>query len=139
VLTLTISLPEYRYKDPVAQRRFFAEAIDAVAAVPGVAVAGFVNVLPFSTYNRGTRYVADDATHRSRAASRQPTIASSPLGTLPRWEFRFSKGDRSTHEIAIRRTAWPSSTERLHVAHSPMPRPSDDAFASAVRHLERRG
>jgi len=62
VLTLTISLPEYRYKDPVTQRRFFAEAIDAVAAVPGLAAAGFVNVLPFSTYNRSTRYIADDAT-----------------------------------------------------------------------------
>ena len=62
VLTLTVSLPEYRYKDPVAQRRFFAEAIDAVSAVPGVDIAGFVNVLPFSTYNRGTRFVADDAT-----------------------------------------------------------------------------
>ena len=61
VLTLTVSLPDYRYKDPVAQRRFFAEAIDVVSAVPGVAAAGFVNVLPFSTYNRGTRYVADDA------------------------------------------------------------------------------
>ena len=62
VLTLTVSLPDYRYQDPVAQRRFFAEAIDAVAAVPGVSAAGFVNVLPFSTYNRGTRYVADGAT-----------------------------------------------------------------------------
>ena len=62
VLTLTVNLPEYRYQDPVAQRRFFAEAIDAVAAVPGVSAAGFVNVLPFSTYNRGTRYVADGAT-----------------------------------------------------------------------------
>ena len=62
VLTLTVSLPEYRYKDPVAQRRFFAEAIDRVSAIPGVTAAGFVNVLPFSTYNRGTRYIADDGT-----------------------------------------------------------------------------
>ena len=123
VLTLTVSLPEYRYKDPVAQRRFFAEAIDAVAAVPGVAAAGFVNVLPFSTYNRAPDTSPMTRLHQSRAASQQPTIASSPTGTSPRWGFRFSKGGRSTHGIAIRPTAWPSSTERLHAAHSLMPSP----------------
>jgi len=59
VLTMTITLPEYRYEDGGAQRRFFLAAADAVARVPGVRTAGFVNVLPFSTYNRGTRYVIE--------------------------------------------------------------------------------
>ena len=62
VLTLTVTLPEYRYKEGEAQRRFFAAAIESVSRVPGVRDAGFVNVLPFSTYNRGTRYVVDEAT-----------------------------------------------------------------------------
>jgi len=60
VLTLTVSLPAYRYKDGEAQRRFFVNAVDAISAVPGVVAAGFVNVLPFSTYNRGTRYITED-------------------------------------------------------------------------------
>jgi putative ABC transport system permease protein len=59
VLTMTITLPEYRYPDGESQRRFFLNAADAVSRVPGVRTAGFVNVLPFSTYNRGTRYIVD--------------------------------------------------------------------------------
>ena len=62
VLTLTVTLPEYRYKEGDAQRRFFAAATDAVSRVPGVRAAGFVNVLPFSTYGRSTRYVVDEGT-----------------------------------------------------------------------------
>src|SRR5262245_50275496 len=59
VLTLTITLPDYRYHDDESKRRFFANAADAVGRVPGVQTAGFVNVLPFSTYNRGSSYVVE--------------------------------------------------------------------------------
>ena len=59
VLTMTIALPDYRYAEPDAQRRFFAEAAERVARVPGVRSAGFVNVLPFSTYNRGVNFVVE--------------------------------------------------------------------------------
>jgi putative ABC transport system permease protein len=61
VLTMTVSLPDYRYGDAAGRRRFFTEATDAVARIPGVRAAGFVNVLPFSTYNRGTRYLVEGA------------------------------------------------------------------------------
>jgi predicted permease len=61
VLTLTVSLPDYRYGDAAARRRFFERAAEAAARVPGIASAGFVNVLPFSTYNRGTRYLVEGA------------------------------------------------------------------------------
>ncbi len=59
VLTMTISLPEYRYGEADSQRRFFEQAAERIAGVPGVLSAGFVNVLPFSTYNRGGRFVVE--------------------------------------------------------------------------------
>jgi putative ABC transport system permease protein len=59
VLTLTISLPEYRYAERDQQRRFFEEALGRVATLAGVRSAAFVNVLPFSTYNRGGRYMIE--------------------------------------------------------------------------------
>ena len=62
VLTLTISLPEYRYAEPAQRRRFFEEALGRVTALAGVRSAGFINVLPFSTYNRSGRYVIEGQT-----------------------------------------------------------------------------
>ena len=62
VVTMMMSLPEYRYGDASSHQRFFEAALGSVARVPGVASAAFVNVLPFSTYNDGTRYIVDDGT-----------------------------------------------------------------------------
>jgi putative ABC transport system permease protein len=59
VLTMTITLPDYRYHDDESKRRFFTNAAEAIARVPGVETAGFVNVLPFSTYNRGSSYLVE--------------------------------------------------------------------------------
>jgi putative ABC transport system permease protein len=59
VATLTISLPDYRYGDADSHRRYFEQALTQVQQVPGVRAAGFVNVLPFSTYNGDTRYSVD--------------------------------------------------------------------------------
>src|SRR6185295_2118532 len=59
VVTMTMSLSEYRYADAPARQRFFEAALDNVTRVPGVTSAAFVNVLPCSTYNSGTRYVVD--------------------------------------------------------------------------------
>ncbi|MGE0862736.1 MAG: ABC transporter permease [Vicinamibacterales bacterium] len=55
VLTMAMTLPDYKYEDADARRRFFDQLIDRVGQLPGVSSAGLVNVLPFSTYNRGTR------------------------------------------------------------------------------------
>lgn len=60
VITMMTSLPDYRYADAASRRRFYETAVDRIARVPGVAAAAFVNVLPFSTYNEGTRYVVDE-------------------------------------------------------------------------------
>jgi putative ABC transport system permease protein len=59
LLTMATTLPEDRY--PTAARRvlFFDEAADRIARLPGVRSAGLVNVLPFSTYDRGARFVVD--------------------------------------------------------------------------------
>jgi putative ABC transport system permease protein len=59
VATMTISLPDYRYPDVTSYRRYVDEALVRVRQVPGVHSAGFVNVLPFSGYNGGTRYTID--------------------------------------------------------------------------------
>src|SRR6185295_4169516 len=62
VLTMMTSLPDYRYADAPAQRRFFEAALDRISRVPGVTSAAFVNTLPFSTYNDSTRYIVEEGT-----------------------------------------------------------------------------
>jgi len=59
VLTMLVSLPEYRYGTDEARRSFFEHAVDEVRRVAGVRSAAFVNTLPFSTYNSGSRYAID--------------------------------------------------------------------------------
>ena len=48
VLTLDISLPDASYTEPARQSRFFQQAVDALATVPGVTAAGGVSWLPFT-------------------------------------------------------------------------------------------
>ena len=72
VLTMTISLPEYRYGDAAAQRTFFTAALEGVQRLAGVRDAAFVNVLPFSTYDGGTRYVTSA---QDVEVGREPTAA----------------------------------------------------------------
>ncbi|HUG53270.1 MAG TPA: FtsX-like permease family protein, partial [Vicinamibacteria bacterium] len=61
VVTMTLSLPDYAYPDPPRRLRFYEEAVSRIGRLPGVAAAGFVNVLPFSTYDRGTRLIVQGA------------------------------------------------------------------------------
>ncbi len=61
VLTLTASLPERRYSDPERRLAFFERAVALLEALPGSERAAAVNVLPFSTYDRGTRVLAEGA------------------------------------------------------------------------------
>jgi predicted permease len=48
VLTGSVTLPSSRYKDAVAQRSFFQEALERIRAVPGVTAAGATNIIPLS-------------------------------------------------------------------------------------------
>jgi putative ABC transport system permease protein len=46
VLTMHVSLPEARYKEPAKQVAFFEQLIERVRAVPGVRAAGLASVAP---------------------------------------------------------------------------------------------
>jgi putative ABC transport system permease protein len=61
VMTMAMTLPEYQYGDATSRRQFYDRLMERVEAVPGVSAAGLVNVLPFSTYNRGVRITIDGA------------------------------------------------------------------------------
>jgi putative ABC transport system permease protein len=59
VLTLTLTLPEDKYPNAERRRLFYGDALDRIGQVHGIRHASFVNVLPFSTYDRRTRFVID--------------------------------------------------------------------------------
>ena len=61
VLTMTMTLPDDKYRETYQRRQFYNEAIDRLERLGGVRSAGFVNVLPFSTYDGGTRLTVDGA------------------------------------------------------------------------------
>ena len=61
VLTMTMTLPEEKYPETYQRRQFYDEAIERLERLSGVRSAGFVNVLPFSTYDGGTRLMVDGA------------------------------------------------------------------------------
>ncbi len=101
VLTLTVSLPDYRYGDVGAQRAFFEQTAEGVAGVPGVVSAAWVNVLPFSTYDRGTHYLVEgrDSEPGQEASAAYRVVTPDYFGTLriPLVAGRaFDRRDRET-------------------------------------------
>ena len=61
VMTMAITLPEYKYADAGARRQFFDKLLEGIETIPAVTDAALVNVLPFSTYDRGTRVAIEGA------------------------------------------------------------------------------
>ena len=59
VLTLAVTLPDYKYPNPVQRTQFYEQSLERIERLPGVTSAGYVNVLPFSTYDRGTRLLLE--------------------------------------------------------------------------------
>jgi predicted permease len=51
VLTMSFSLPDARYKEPVQKVAFFEQLLSRVRALPGVAAAGLSTALPGSGWN----------------------------------------------------------------------------------------
>lgn len=73
VMTMAITLPEYKYGDAGARLRFHEELLDRVGQLPGVTSPALVNVLPFSTYDRGSRIVIEGAP--APEPGREPSVA----------------------------------------------------------------
>jgi predicted permease len=97
VLTMTMTLPDDKYREPYQRRQFYNEAIDRLERLGGVRSAGFVNILPFSTYDGGTRLTVDGAPtpERGREPSASYRIASPRYHAtmrIPLMEGRFFDG-----------------------------------------------
>jgi putative ABC transport system permease protein len=73
VMTMAMTLPEYKYGDATKRRLFYEQLLDRVEQLPGVESAALVNVLPFSTYDRGTRIVVDGAS--TPEPGREPAVS----------------------------------------------------------------
>ena len=59
VLTMSLSLPEAKYEEPLRQGLFFQELDKRVAQLPGVEVVGLVDPLPLSGDNKTTTFTID--------------------------------------------------------------------------------
>ena len=101
LLTLTVALPEYKYSDRERQRQFYERSLERIERLPGVRSAGYVNVLPFSTYDRGTRLIVDGVPLPE--PGREPSVSFRIASTgyletlrIPLVEGRsFDSGDRA--------------------------------------------
>jgi putative ABC transport system permease protein len=56
LLVLDLALPRTTYSEPDTQRRFFAQTMPKLAAIPGVEAVGGANPLPFSGNDNGTSF-----------------------------------------------------------------------------------
>jgi putative ABC transport system permease protein len=61
VMTMAMTLPASRYHEIETRDRFYEQVLARTMALPGVASAGFVNTLPFSTYDDGTTITFEGA------------------------------------------------------------------------------
>ncbi|HEU4597852.1 MAG TPA: ABC transporter permease [Pyrinomonadaceae bacterium] len=52
ILSMQLTLPEAKYKEPPQRQEFFRQLIERVRALPGVEAAGATNVLPLSGQNQ---------------------------------------------------------------------------------------
>ena len=75
VLTFAVSLPGTRYPRPDQRDRFFAELLDRVRALPGVASAAAVTPLPLGGDDIATRFIVEGR-------------PEPPPGRRPRAEYR---------------------------------------------------
>ncbi len=80
VMTMAMTLPDYAYADAASRRQFFDQVTERVERLPGVASVGLVNVMPFSTYDRGTRLTVDG----------EPAL---PPGREPSVSYRVASGN----------------------------------------------
>ena len=51
LLTMNLSLPDYRYREPQQRMAFYQQALEQIRALPGVVSAGATSILPLSGSN----------------------------------------------------------------------------------------
>jgi putative ABC transport system permease protein len=51
LLTMNLSLPDYRYREPQQRAAFYQQALEQIRALPGVVSAGATSILPLSGSN----------------------------------------------------------------------------------------
>jgi putative ABC transport system permease protein len=94
LLTMAMTLPEDRYPTPQHRRQFYDEAVQRLTSLRGVRSAGFVNVLPFSTYYRSTRVIVEGAPlpEPGREPRTDSRVATPDYFTTMRIPFRTGRG-----------------------------------------------
>jgi putative ABC transport system permease protein len=58
LLSFSVNLPSASYREPQRQQQFYARAIEAAAALPGIRSAGLVSALPFRATGAGRALVS---------------------------------------------------------------------------------
>jgi len=108
VLTLQVSLPEGKYAEPEARRRFTADVIERLRALAGVVDAGATNVLPSSGHNNSRALQLEGRPQEELA--RRPTVDFRTVSVayletmrVPLVQGRmFTDGDRAeTQPVAL--------------------------------------
>jgi predicted permease len=116
VLTARIALPQARYADDDARTRFYAEALEALGALPGVSEAGFTSILPFSGVNSGSTVFVDGYAQADGAPPPTAQLRSISEGYLPSLAIPVVRGRNfvatEAERVAIvddnmARTYWP--------------------------------
>ena len=72
VLTMQLSLPTIRYKEPIQQVAFFEQLIARIRALPGVQAAGLVSTAPGEGCNGDHLMIVVE--HRPLPANEMPDI-----------------------------------------------------------------
>ena len=73
LLTMALTLPGDKYSTPERRRQFYERSLERIGQLPAVDSAAFVNVLPFSTYDRGMTFVVEG--QPLPAAGREPNTS----------------------------------------------------------------
>jgi len=126
VLTARITLPQARYSDGESRARFYAQALEALSAVPGVSEAGFTSILPFSGINDGSTVLVDGYTPAAGAPLPAAQLRSISEGYLPSLDIAVIRG----------RNFAPNESERVAIVDDNMARtywPDGGALGQLVR------
>jgi len=131
VWTTAIALPRGRYATPESWAQFDERALESLRTLPGVNVAGFTSVLPFTGQNNQGSYVIDGYTpppgspgpHAQQRSVSENYLSTLGLPVLEGRGFVASEPERvAIVDTNVARKYWPSGTaigQRLRMAFDP--------------------